>query len=86
MDVIHFGEDTISGEDISMEEKIEFIDNMTSDQFDIIKNSLRLCQVVENEINFDCRIAEPQIKFTWMVIWIFSHKPLPWKHAEFFQI
>tara|TARA_B100002019_G_scaffold284757_1_gene292848 strand:- start:6800 stop:7501 length:702 start_codon:yes stop_codon:yes gene_type:complete len=54
MDVIHFGEDTISGEDINMEEKIEFIDNMTSDQFDIIKKFFETMPVVENEINFDC--------------------------------
>ena len=39
---------------ISHGRKIEFIDNMTSDQFDIIKNSLRLCRWLENEINFDC--------------------------------
>ena len=48
------GDETVSGEDISIEDRIEFIDNMTSGQFDILKKFFESMPVVENEISFKC--------------------------------
>ena len=54
METLHMGDETVSGEDISIEDRIEFIDNMTSGQFDILKKFFESMPVVENEISFKC--------------------------------
>ena len=53
-------DETVSGEDISIEDRIEFIDNMTSGQFEILKRFFESMPVVENEISFKCPHCETQ--------------------------
>ena len=62
IDKIFAGDSIVDSEDLSPEDKEEFIDNLTSEQFKEFKKFFESMPVIESEIEYSCPKCEKNNK------------------------
>lgn len=55
MEKIYIGDEVYEGSEVSVEDKMEFIENMTTDQFEKIRQFYETMPTLENKIEFTCK-------------------------------
>ena len=58
IEIIYYGDSIIESSDLSDEEKTDFVDNLTSEQFRKLQDFFETMPAIENEIKYTCRECE----------------------------
>tara|TARA_B100000073_G_scaffold267342_1_gene226958 strand:- start:283 stop:984 length:702 start_codon:yes stop_codon:yes gene_type:complete len=60
IEIIYYGDSIIESSDLSDEEKTDFVDNLTSEQFRKLQDFFETMPAIENEIKYTCRECEKE--------------------------